>query len=133
MCQSVKSAPSERAPATRSLLESVRPPPACPSVPLSATRPLGAALLAGVGCGLFDIDDLPSITLGDTAYPDPDTVDWYTQQRQTYRDLYRVLKPFNKRFEVGHPSARARESLSEAPKGLFTHASPDARHDTRRR
>ena len=93
----------------------------------------GAALLAGVGCGLFDIDDLPSITLGDTAYPDPDTVDWYTQQRQTYRDLYRVLKPFNQRFEVGHPSARARESLSEATKGLFTHASPDARHDTRRR
>ena len=67
----------------------------------------GAALLAGVGIGVFDIDDLPSITLGATASPDPDTVDWYRQQRQTYRDLYRVLKPFNQRFEVRHPSARA--------------------------
>jgi xylulokinase len=81
----------------------------------------GAALLAGVGIGLFDIDDLPSITLGGTAHPDPNTVDWYTQQRQAYRDLYRVLKPFNQRFEVGHPT-----------KGQSSYASPDARHDARR-
>jgi xylulokinase len=93
----------------------------------------GAALLAGVGIGLFEIDDLPSITLGATAYPDADTVDWYSQQRQTYRELYRALKPFNQRFEVGHPSARAQENLSEARKGLSSHATPDARHDTRRR
>jgi sugar (pentulose or hexulose) kinase len=94
----------------------------------------GAALLAGVGCGLFDIDDLPSITPGDTAYPDPDTVAWYAQQRQTYRELYRVLKPFNRRFAVDHPSARARENPSEATKGRSTtHASTDAHHDTRRR
>jgi xylulokinase len=81
----------------------------------------GAALLAGVGIGLFDIDDLPSITLGATAHPDPNTVDWYTQQRQTYRDLYRVLKPFNQRLEAGHPT-----------KGQSSYASPDARHDARR-
>jgi xylulokinase len=59
----------------------------------------GAALLAGVGIGLFDIDDLPSITLAATAHPDPKTVDWYARQRQTYRDLYRALQPFNQRFE----------------------------------
>jgi xylulokinase len=64
----------------------------------------GAALLAGVGVGLFDVDDLPSISLGATAHPDRNTVDWYSQQRQTYRDLYRVLKPFNQRFEVRHPA-----------------------------
>ncbi|HEU4908530.1 MAG TPA: FGGY family carbohydrate kinase [Propionibacteriaceae bacterium] len=63
----------------------------------------GAALLAGVGIGIFTIDDLPSITLGPTARPNAETVDWYAQQRQTYRDLYRVLKPFNQRFEVHHP------------------------------
>ncbi|MFZ1115566.1 MAG: hypothetical protein WAN44_07045, partial [Propionibacteriaceae bacterium] len=63
----------------------------------------------------------------------PDTVAWYAQQRQTYRELYRVLKPFNRRFEVDHPSASAGENLSEATKGHPTHASPDARHDTRRR
>jgi sugar (pentulose or hexulose) kinase len=64
----------------------------------------GAALLAGVGIGIFTIDDLPSITLGVTARPDPETVDWYAQQRQAYRDLYQVLKPFNQRFDVHHPS-----------------------------
>jgi xylulokinase len=69
----------------------------------------GAALLAGVGIGLFDVDDLPSITLGATARPDPKTVHWYTQQRQTYRDLYRVLKPFNERFSVQRPSEGAAE------------------------
>jgi xylulokinase len=106
--------------------------PLSPAIGNASAR--GAALLAGVGCGLFDIDDLPPITPGDTAYPDPDTVAWYAQQRQTYRELYRVLKPFNRRFAVDHPSARARENLSEAPKGRSTtHASPDARHDTRRR
>ena len=78
------------APATRSLLASVPPPPACPQSRSRQRVGSGAALLAGVGCGLFDIDDLPSITLGHTAYPDPDTVEWYTQQRQTYRDLYRA-------------------------------------------
>jgi xylulokinase len=36
----------------------------------------GAALLAGVGIGLFDLDDLPSITLGPPAHPDPQTADW---------------------------------------------------------
>ena len=55
------------------------------------------------------------------ADPDPNTVDWYTQQRQTDRDLYRVLKPFTQRFEVGHPT-----------KGQSSYASPDARHDARR-
>jgi hypothetical protein len=69
----------------------------------------------------IDIDDLPSITLGATAYPDPKTLDWYTQQRQTYRDLYGVLKPFNQRFEVGHLTKRQ-----------SSYASPDARHDARR-
>jgi xylulokinase len=63
----------------------------------------GAALLAGAGIGLFDIDDLPSITLGATAHPDPNTVNWYSQQRKTYRDLYRALKPFNRRFDVHRP------------------------------
>jgi xylulokinase len=79
----------------------------------------GAALLAGAGIGLCDIDDLPSITLGATAHPDPNTVDWYVQQREAYRDLYRVLKPFHQRFEV--------------QKGQSSHASPDPRHDARRR
>jgi xylulokinase len=92
----------------------------------------GAALLAGVGIGLFDIDHLPSITLGATADPDPDTVDWYVQQRQTYRDLYRALKPFNQRFEVRRAPNVGRENLSETTKGLSSHASPDARHDPRR-
>ena len=85
----------------------------------------GAALLAGVGIGLFDTDDLPSITLRPTAQPDPSTVEWYTQQRQTYRDLYRVLEPFNQRFRAHH--------RSEATKGQSSHASPDARYDARRR
>ena len=92
----------------------------------------GAALLAGVGIGLFEIDDIPSITLGATAQPDPNTVDWYTQQRQTYRDLYRVLRPFNQRFEVRRATDRGRENLSETTKGQFSNASPDARHDARR-
>lgn len=78
----------------------------------------GAALLAGVGIALFDIDDLPPIALGVTANPDPDTVNWYAQQRLTYRDLYRALKPFNQRFDV---------------KGQSGYASPDARHNARRR
>jgi sugar (pentulose or hexulose) kinase len=95
-------------------------PSASSSVPLTPASgnasARGAALLAGVGIGLFDIDDLPSITLGATAYPDPHTVDWYTQQRQTYRDPYRVLKPFNQRLEVGHPT-----------KGESSYASPGAR------
>jgi xylulokinase len=69
----------------------------------------GAALLAGVGIGIFTIDDLPSITLGATARPDPETVDWYARQRQTYRDLYQVLKPFNQRFDVHHRSGSAPE------------------------
>jgi xylulokinase len=77
----------------------------------------GAALLAGVGIGLFDIDDLPSITLGATSHPDPKTMDWYKQQRQSYRDLYRVLKPFNQRFQV--------------QKGQSSDASPDTGHHAR--
>ncbi len=93
----------------------------------------GAALLAGVGIGLFDIDDLPSITLGATADPDPDTVDWYLQQRRTYRDLYRVLKPFNQGFEVHRAPDRGRKNLAETTKGQSSYASPDARHDARRR
>jgi xylulokinase len=93
----------------------------------------GAALLAGVGIGLFDVDDLPSITLGAPVHPDPNTVEWYAQQRQTYRDLYRVLKPFNKRFEVRRAPNRGRENLSETTKGQSSYASPDARHDARRR
>jgi xylulokinase len=67
----------------------------------------GAALLAGIGIGIFTIDDLPSIALGVTARPHPETVDWYAQQRQAYRDLYQVLKPFNQRFDVHHPSDSA--------------------------
>ena len=65
----------------------------------------GAALLAGVGCGLFDIDDLPSITLGHTAYPDPDTVEWYTQQRQTYRDPTALSNPSTSDLKsAAHPT-----------------------------
>jgi xylulokinase len=67
----------------------------------------GAALLAGVGIGLFDVEDLPPISLGATVQPDPRSVDWYTQQRQTYRDLYRVLKPFNQRFDLHRTSKKA--------------------------
>jgi xylulokinase len=93
----------------------------------------GAALLAGVGIGLFDIDDLPSITIGDPVHPDPNTVDWYAKQRETYRDLYRVLKPFNQRFDVRHPPDRGRENLSETTKGQSSHGSPDAHYDARRR
>jgi xylulokinase len=93
----------------------------------------GAALLAGVGIGLFDIDDLPSITIGAPVHPDPNTVDWYAQQRETYRDLYHVLKPFNQRFEVRRIPDRGRENLSETTKGHSSYASPDARHDARRR
>lgn len=78
----------------------------------------GAALLAGAGIGMFDLDELPPITLGATVQPDPKTIDWYAQQRQTYRDLYRVLKPFNQRFEV--------------QKGQLDNASSDPRHDARR-
>jgi xylulokinase len=92
----------------------------------------GAALLAGVGIGILDIDDLPLTTLGTTAHPDPNTVDWYIQQRQTYRDLYRVLKPFNQRFEVHRAPDAGRENLAETTKGQSSYASPDARHDTRR-
>jgi xylulokinase len=78
----------------------------------------GAALLAGAGIGLFDINDLPSITLGATVHPDPQTVEWYAQQRQIYRELYRALKPFNQRFAV--QTGRRRD------------ASADPRQDTRR-
>jgi xylulokinase len=70
------------------------------------TSARGAALLAGVGIGLFDIDDLPSITLGATAHPDPKTADWYAQQRQTYRALYQALKPFNQPSITLHASDR---------------------------
>ena len=110
----------------------------------------GAALLAGVGVGLFDVDDLPSISLGATAHPDRNTVDWYSQQRQTYRDLYRVLKPFNQRFELRHPAEtppthervgpQGRQSphaghrrRPEATKGKSSDATTDARNDARRR
>jgi hypothetical protein len=98
-----------------------------------ATRPHAERHCAGVGIGLFDIDDLPSITIGDPVHPDPNTVDWYAQQRETYRDLYRVLKPFNQRLEVPHPPDRGRENLSETTKGQSSHDSPDARYDARRR
>ena len=67
----------------------------------------GAALLAGVGIGLFDVEALPPTSLGATVQPDPQSVDWYTQQRQTYRDLYRVLKPFNQRFDLHRTSKKA--------------------------
>jgi sugar (pentulose or hexulose) kinase len=73
--------------------------PLTPAIGNASAR--GAALLAGAGIGLFDLDDLPPIALGATTPPDdPKTLDWYHQQRQTYRDLYRVLKPINQRFEA---------------------------------
>jgi xylulokinase len=92
-------------PTTLDIRASAADVPLTPALGNASAR--GAALLAGVGIGLFDVDDLPSITLGVTAYPDARTVDWYIQQRQTYRDLYRVLEPFNQRFRVHHPSERA--------------------------
>ena len=85
--------------------------PLTPAIGNASAR--GAALLAGAGIGLFDLDNLPPIALGATARPEPTTVDWYNQQRQTYRDLYRVLKPFNQRFDVRH-----RSQISPQPRSL---------------
>jgi xylulokinase len=103
-------------PITLAIRASAAGVPLTPALGNASAR--GAALLAGTGIGMFDLDDLPPITLGPTAQPDPRTIDWYAQQRQTYRDLYSVLKPFNQRFEV--------------QKGQLNNASPDPRHDARR-
>jgi xylulokinase len=103
-------------PSTLAIRASAAGVPLTPALGNASAR--GAALLAGAGIGIFDLDGLPPITLGATARPDAETVDWYAQQRHTYRDLYRVLKPFNQRFEV--------------QKGQPNYASPDPRDDARR-
>ncbi|MFL6044050.1 MAG: L-fuculokinase [Propionibacteriaceae bacterium] len=103
-------------PVTLAIRASAAGVPLTPALGNASAR--GAALLAGAGIGMFDLDDLPPITLGATAQPDARTIDWYAQQRQTYRDLYRALKPFNQRFEV--------------QKGQLNNASADPRHDARR-
>jgi xylulokinase len=65
----------------------------------------GAALLAGAAVGLFDLDDLPPISLGATIHPDHATADWYARQRKSYRDLYQALRPFNQPF-ITHRTER---------------------------
>jgi len=49
----------------------------------------GAALLAGMGTGLFgSIDQIPDLTPGAAARPGPRHHDWYRQQRASYDELY---------------------------------------------
>ena len=61
-----------------------------PLTPPWATRRLGGGAPCRCRHWTFDIDDLPSITLGATAYPDPDTVDWYAATTDLPRHLPRA-------------------------------------------
>lgn len=56
---------------------------------------LGAALLAGVGAGIWrDVAEAcaAAVQLGDPVRPDPDAVDAYVRLYEVYRDLYPALR-----------------------------------------
>ncbi len=54
----------------------------------------GAALLAGVGAGVFPgVGELPPPAVGEPIAPDPATREWYSRLRATYRELYLALRP----------------------------------------
>lgn len=57
----------------------------------------GAALLAGVGAGVYpDLSAVPGAEASAVpSTPDPLTRPWYDSQRAAYRELYRVMKPIN--------------------------------------
>lgn len=72
-----------------------------PGVPEAAAT--GAALLAGLGCGIFDS---PAQAVDSLRYeseivaPDPDRADWYDGlYRQAYLPLYRALTPIHGALE----------------------------------
>ncbi|MBU2667919.1 hypothetical protein KOI35_30850 [Actinoplanes bogorensis] len=59
----------------------------------------GAALLAGVGLGLYaSIDALPAPSAGPALTPDPATTDWYAAQARRFRDLYPTLTPHDRSY-----------------------------------
>ncbi|MBM2620633.1 hypothetical protein JIG36_34550 [Actinoplanes sp. LDG1-06] len=59
----------------------------------------GAALLAGVGLGLYpSIDALPAPDAGPALTPDPATTDWYAAQARRFRDLYPTLIPHDRSY-----------------------------------
>jgi sugar (pentulose or hexulose) kinase len=59
----------------------------------------GAALLAGVGIGLYpSIGDLPAPACGSPVPPDPATAEWYLAQARRFRDLYPTLVPHDRSY-----------------------------------
>lgn len=56
----------------------------------------GAALLAGIGIGVFaSVNLLPDAATGSAALPDPTTRAWYDSQRAAFCALYQVMRPIN--------------------------------------
>ena len=72
-----------------------------PEIPEAAAA--GAALLAGLGCGVYPSAQAAalSLTYPRTQFePDPTRVDWYEQvYQQAYRPLYAALNPVSAAFE----------------------------------
>ncbi|MCU1579701.1 MAG: hypothetical protein JWP19_1905 [Rhodoglobus sp.] len=62
------------------------------------TSARGAALLAGVGAGLYPgLSAVPAAEAStNTSTPAPTTRPWYDSQRAAYRELYRAMQPINK-------------------------------------
>jgi len=49
----------------------------------------GAALLAGIGIGVFtSLDEVPDSLVGETVRPDPSYTDWYAMQRDNFANLF---------------------------------------------
>lgn len=75
-------------------------PVAIPELPEAAA--IGAALLAGVGCGLFNSpqEATRSLRYGQTwIHPHADHVQWYDRlYHRSYRPLYRSLREINRSF-----------------------------------
>jgi xylulokinase len=63
---------------------------------LSDAEPLGDAVLAGLGVGLYK-DPVETceklVKLGETIYPNPETYKIYTKLYNVYRKLYVSVKP----------------------------------------
>jgi len=76
-------------------------PVAVPDLPEAAAA--GAALLAGVGCGIFTdlAEGLGSLKIREVIYsPDPDRTRWYDDMyEQVYRPLYENLAPVHRALE----------------------------------
>ena len=64
---------------------------------------LGAALLAGLGCGIYsDIEETALITKTGCCYePNPQCQDLFHEKYQTYEQLYDTIKPLNNQIGGG--------------------------------